>query len=353
MRPSSTVTILPIDDKEGITMLFDSSLVGLHAPELTSDGPWINSPPLHMRDLRGRVVLIDFWTYSCVNCLRTLPYVKSWHEKYAGKGLTIIGVHTPEFGFEKDSRNVERFVAENSIRYPVVLDNDYHIWNAYANHYWPRKLLIDANGIIRYDHAGEGAYAQTEDAIQALLRAMHPGLPLPKVEETAEERRRGICFPTTPELYCGYFRGRLGNTSGYVRDRVNEYTDPGAYRDGKIYLRGAWQAESELVRHTRTTAAPEDYVAVPYHAFEVNAVMQPTAGRPIRVYVTRDGAPIPVDAMGADLVRSDGATYVEVSEPRMYNLIEDPHLGSHLLRLSTDAEGLEIYAFTFGGCASA
>ena len=327
--------------------------VGLHAPDLDGGEVWLNSAPLRLRDLRGRrVALLDFWTYTCVNCLRTIPYLKAWHQRYADAGLVVVGVHTPEFDFEADPRRVVEFVQEHGIRYPVVLDNRRTIWSAYANRYWPRTYLIDARGIIRYDHIGEGGYAETERTIQALLRELRPDVQLPPVASPEDADLFKVCYPTTPELYAGFYRGRLGNPGGYVEDRVAWYDDPGERQEGTLYLHGLWEATADYVRHARATGEPEDYLALHYQGLEVNAVLRSLHDTQLHVVVTRDGAPLPRASAGLDVAYEQGTSFVAVDEPRMYNLVRDAAPGRHELRLSAAASDLAVYALTFGGCPS-
>ena len=326
-------------------------LTGLRAPDFSGGGPWINSEPLSLKGLRGKIVLVDFWTYSCVNCLRTLPYIKEWHRKYSSKGLVIVGVHTPEFDFEKNVENVRDFVSKNDLEYPIVIDNNRAIWDAYANRYWPRKLLVDANGYIRYDHIGEGSYVETEGTIHGLLKEVDADAVLPKVETVEHEHRLGTrCYRITPELYCGYARGAIGNPDGYATGVVEEYKDPGQHVDGRIYLQGEWEAESQYVRHARKTSRPEDYLAIMYHALEVNAVLKPGAGKEVKVYLTRNGKSLDKRIAGEDVVFENGKSVVTVTEPRMYRLTRDTEFGSHDLKLATTSDQLEVFAFTFGGC---
>lgn len=183
----------------------------VHAPEFPPNVTWLQGGPLRMADLRGKPVLIDFWDYTCVNCLRTLPYVKEWHRRYGPLGLTVIGVHAPEFSFARDGGNVARAVREQGITYPVVLDNEYAIWQAYANRYWPAKYLIDGQGYLRGYHHGEGAYREIEEALQALLRESFPEILLPGVMDPVrdDDRVGAVCYRVTPELYLGYARGPL------------------------------------------------------------------------------------------------------------------------------------------------
>jgi thiol-disulfide isomerase/thioredoxin len=183
----------------------------VRAPEIGR--VWLNSPPLSFRQLRGRVVLVDFWDYTCVNCIRTLPYVKAWHERYKDVGLTVIGVHTPEFTFAQYEANVERGVREFGLTYPIVIDSNFEIWKAFANRCWPSKYLLDKEGYLRFAHPGEGAYRECEEVIQELLREIDPAvlLPEPVAAVRPEDMLGAVCYPASPELYLGHRRGRIGN----------------------------------------------------------------------------------------------------------------------------------------------
>ena len=201
----------------------------VHAPEFPPDVTWLQGGPLTMAGLRGKIVLIDFWDYTCVNCLRTLPYVKEWWRRYASLGLQVIGVHAPEFSFAREGGNVLREVREQGIQYPVVLDNEYAIWQAYANRYWPAKYLVDGNGYLRYYHFGEGGYGETESAIQQLLREQFAEILLPGLMEPVreEDRAGAVCYRVTPELYLGYQRGAIGNVGDLDAGRVGDVSRPG------------------------------------------------------------------------------------------------------------------------------
>jgi thiol-disulfide isomerase/thioredoxin len=333
-----------------------SAREGPRAPEFPAGLKWWNSPPLTVSGLKGKVLLVDFWEYTCVNCIRTLPYLKAWHERYAGKGLVIVGVHAPEFAFAKEEANVARAVKQFDLKYPVVNDRDYQVWNLYSNRYWPAKYLFDAKGVLRYNHFGEGSYGDIEQQIQKLLREAKPSVSLPKIMEPVrgEDRPGAVCYPVTPELYVGYQRGQIGNPEGYRPDRAVTFKDPGAYQDGLIYAHGAWNNEAESLRHARTTPAAEDYVAIRYHALEVNSVMKPEGGKPLTVIVTQNGAPVRPGDKGTD-IRYDGQgrSYVLVNEPRMYQLIRNGAFGTYDLKLACAGEGLGVYSFTFVSCETA
>ncbi len=325
----------------------------IRAPELEGADTWFNSEPLSIKDLRGKVVLVDFWTYTCVNCLRTLPFVKEWYERYKDKGLVVIGVHTPEFRFEKEPANVERFIKNAGIEYPVVTDNYNQIWNRFATKYWPSKYLIDADGYIRYSHFGEGAYASTEEMIQQLIKDINPALELGPISELAVKEETGkVCYPTTPETYTGYARGALGNLDKKY-DRVFEFEDTETHYEGRYYLNGAFEIEPGFVRHARRTETPgEDYFSLYFKSFEVNVVMKAAVDEEFLVYLELDDRPIDKSIKGNDVEYDfEGRSYVKVTEPRMFNLIQNTNLLTHKLKLMSVSDQLEIYAFTFGACA--
>ena len=248
--------------------------VGNRAPEFQGIVNWINSEPLTMEQLRGKVVLVDFWTYTCVNCIRTLPYLKEWHAKYADNGLVIVGVHAPEFEFEKLTHNVVNSANSFGLDYAIAQDNDFVTWKNYSNRFWPAKYLIDGDGVVRYSHFGEGAYRETEEQIRLLLEhsgadlsSMLPSLSFaPQPDRAARARDPGKRL--TREIYGGYRR----NTSRggvYVAqneyyqgpERVVNYSDPGGYENHQIYLQGPWFNGLEELRHARETADYEDYIA--------------------------------------------------------------------------------------------
>ncbi len=327
-------------------------LLGQKAPEVAGVA-WINSAPLKIKDLRGKVVLVDFWEYTCINCLNTLPYVKEWHKHYAKDELVIIGVHTPEFEFGKDFNNVKAAVERLGIEYPVVLDNDYQTWNNFQNMYWPRKFLIDKNGQIRYDHIGEGNYADTEKEIQELLLEINPSLKFPPLMELVHDfdKPGAVCYPVTPELYIGFYRGRLGNKENYKAHEVVDFKDPGNHADGNVYINGKWYNDGENLRHAEKTSHFNDYIAIKYHALEVNLVIKPSNGGTFKVYVLQDEKPLAPEDRGEDVkVDENGKTYLIVEKPRMYQIVRNKKFGSHELKLSSDSDEFAAYAFTFTSC---
>lgn len=336
----------------------------VHAPDF-APGDWLNTAhPLSLNRLRDQTVLVDFWDYTCVNCLRTLPYLTKWYERYEPYGLVIVGVHSPEFRFARSRAQVETALAEYDIRYPVLLDNDYRTWDRFANRAWPTKHLIDTAGYIRYRVQGEGYYAQTERAIQAALRLHNPDATFPQVMDVIrpEDEQGAVCFPTTPELYAGYQRGSLGNQQGYAGNSPAVYElPPAALREEPFfYASGIWRAGPESFAF----AGQEDgRILLPYHAAGVNAVLSPSADpvevalnlRPAsvepRVEVYQDGQPLTPDNAGEDILYDDGGvSYVLVDRPRMVELVRSAEFGRHELELIFRANGLALYSFTFVSC---
>lgn len=327
-----------------IALLGESTTVGV-APELVGLQGWVSSEPLTLAGLRGRVVLIDFWTYSCINCLRTLPYLNAWYERYRSDGLVIIGVHSPEFAFESDPARVERAVRRLQIKYPVAIDSDKRTWRAYANQYWPHKYLIDRGGNIRFEQIGEGGYEETERHIRELLaeggRTVDPrGVDVEA--EPVDPQSIG-----TPEVYCGSHFGQfLGNPLGLRGMGTATYEMPSTLEPNLFYLAGRWRIGDEAVT---SEAIGEHRIAIRYDARAVNWVAG-APGREVEVVVLRDGRPLSDDAMGADVERRpDGRTVVRVSEERLYRLINDRQgYGPHTMTLVIDQRGVESYTLTFG-----
>ncbi len=312
--------------------------IGTKAPEFPSNLEWFNTKPLTMKALRGKVVMIDFWTYSCVNCIRTLPHIKKWNDTYSEKGLVIIGVHTPEFAFEGQGVNVKNAVGELGLKYPVVMDSDYLVWNLYANHWWPRKLLVSHEGKIVYDHIGEGGYAETEQAIQDALRAAGAKR-LPKIS-ASEAGSGAVCHPLTQETYLGYERGRYANRNVEARHLVKYKRVKG--RDDMPSLEGMWNVNKEFA------ASGGGALHMPYMAGEVNLVMDPNGHERRTVILEKNGKPILHTEAGDDVSFEDGQSVVYVDVPRMYKLISAKQYQEGVLTLRAP-EGVQVYAFTFGG----
>ena len=343
------------------------------APELQQTGEWINSEPFTLTGMHeeGKVVLIDFWTYTCINCIRTLPYVRVWHEKYADHGLVILGVHTPEFKFEEVYDNVVEAAGKFTLEYPIVQDNDFGTWRAFNNRYWPAKYLIDHNGKIRYSHFGEGKYEETELKIREILTEAGYDVsdittdtdPGPPVASAAMEATSASEGPTR-ELYAGYERnyGTLmsGGVPPYVLheeyyeapDMEVMYEDPGEHRNHFLYLNGLWLNTAESIVHARETMDLEDYIALKFMGTSVNAVMTPGEAIPYDVVIYLDDGPIPEERAGRDIMYGpDGSSYIEVDESRMYFLVDQPAFASGELRLASNSPEFSLFAFTFGSYA--
>lgn len=340
------------------------------APELDKTGGWINSDPFTLAQMQeeGKVVLVDFWTYTCINCIRTLPYVKSWHDKYAERGLVILGVHTPEFEFEKLYENVVEASGEFGLEYPIVQDNDFGTWRAFNNRYWPAKYLIDHNGKIRYYHFGEGKYDETEMKIREVLEDAGYDLggvsasAAPHSEIAEDAMASDVADGPTRELYAGFERniGALSSMTvpPYVAhveyydapDSEILYQDPGEHRNHFLYLNGLWTNGVESLTHARETADYEDYMALKFFGTSANAVMSPGAdgsGYEVRVYL--DGVPVPPESAGGDIAYdADGNSYVAVDASRMYYLIDKDAFGGGELRLASNSADFSVFAFTFG-----
>lgn len=335
------------------------------AAELAGISAWINSDPLTLQQLRGRVVLIDFWTYTCVNCIRTFPYLKLWHSRYADDGLVILGIHTPEFEFEKDYDNVRQATVDNGILWPVAQDNDFATWGAYNNRYWPAKYLIDRDGVVRYTHFGEGKYAETEEQIRELLTDagadLSDDLELPTdqlLDPSFVNRADAI---VTPELYAGYQRNvqsLLFGQDPYIIQMdyyqssaaVVEFDAPAALQPHFIYFHGSWAVGPEQITHARATDDYADYIALNYSAKSVNAVLTSAAGDDYRVRVTLDGEYLTAENRGADIqIGDDGESYLLVTEPRLYEIVNSPaYTTGKELRLSSNSADFSLFAFTFG-----
>jgi thiol-disulfide isomerase/thioredoxin len=304
-------------------------------PELAGITEWLNSAPLTMAGLRGRVVLVDFWTYSCVNCRRTFPFLRALHETYSDRGLTIVGVHAPEFDFEKSPDNVERAVRDLDVTWPVAEDPDHATWDAFRNDYWPAKYLVDRHGLIRLVHVGEGDEAEVEDAVRGLLA--DGGDPGPARAGARHEPATGR---QTPELYLGYSRGLLV-PDGKAQDRAD---GPGG-RDA-VRLNGRFTGAREWL----SAAAPGAAVTVDYTARDVYAVLAPPAGTvaPQRIEVRWNDAPVPADRRGRDVVAESGRTYVDVKADDLYHLLTGPSPGDARVTLVATQEGVRFFTFTFG-----
>lgn len=310
---------------------------GPPAPELIPGGKWFNSEPLTIKDLKGKVVIVDFWTYSCINCQRTFPYLKTWTAKYADKGLVIIGVHSPEFEFEKSEKNLEKAIKDFGITYPVMQDNDFATWKAYKNRYWPAKYILDKDGQIRYTHFGEGAYDETEKVIQELLAETGSDVSGTEISNPVYDN-----YAKTPELYFGYGRmDGLRSPERVVTNGSGIYTAPDEIPANKFAFTGGWDVMQEY-----SSPARRSELILNFESKEVFLVMRPrdgvTPGK-VRVYLD-DKLVSETGSEGESVINSE----VTVDADTLYKLIKLPEPGKHILRLEFLDANTEIYAFTFG-----
>lgn len=304
---------------------------GVKAPEIIPGGIWFNSDPLTLEQLKGKVVIIDFWTYSCINCQRTLPYLRTWDTKYRDKGLVIIGVHAPEFEFEKSEKNVAQAIKDFDIKYPIVQDNGFATWKTYSNQYWPAKYFIDKEGYVRYTHFGEGAYDESEKIIQELL------------EETgATDVTSEINNPTykvnskTPELYLGYERiEHLASPEQIKRDLISTYSTPTKLENNKVAYSGNWKVVGEYANPQKGST-----LTLNFDSKEVFLVMR-TKGTTSKVKVYLDDK---LQGFGEDNIEG----IVTVDSDTLYKLINLSTPGRHILRLEFEDDNTEVFAFTFG-----
>jgi thiol-disulfide isomerase/thioredoxin len=314
-------------------------------PSLDGAVQWLNSPPLTAETLKGKVVLVDFWTYSCINCLRAIPYVKAWAEKYRDQGLVVIGVHAPEFAFEKNVDNVKKAIGDLKIDYPVAIDNNYAIWRAFDNQYWPAHYFIDAQGRVRHHHFGEGEYDQSERVIQQLLaEAGKTGVAsdVVDVKATGAEAASNESDVKSPETYVGWQRSEnFVGTEGTVNDTAHTYTasTPQLNQWG---LTGNWTVGSELA----VLNDKDGSIYYKFHARDLHLVLGPGAdGKPVRFQVVVDGKP-PGDSHGAD---TDEAGQGTVTSQRLYQLVRaSGPVADHTFEIHFLDPGVQAYAFTFG-----
>ena len=312
---------------------------GPFAPDLTAGGEWFNvsgvpnlSQDAPLASLRGRVVIVDFWTYSCINCQRTIPYLNKWYEKYKDQGLVIIGVHSPEFEFEKNPDNVAQALEDFGIKYPVVQDNDFATWRSYDNRYWPAKYIVDHTGAIRYSHFGEGAYDETERVIQKLLQEAGAE----NVSSDVSNPAAGQNYARTHEKYLGYGRIEGFASPEQIANNVDStYSHPTTLGEDEVSYEGAWNVMSEYA-HPQAGSTLD----INFEAREVYLVMRSKSGSS-RVRVTVDGK---VQAAGASVI--DGI--VTVNKDTLYKLVKLPEAGRHILRLEFLDDDTEVFAFTFG-----
>jgi thiol-disulfide isomerase/thioredoxin len=315
-----------------------------HLPGFDGATGWLNSPPLRSDDVAGRVVLVDFWTYTCINWLRTLGYVRAWHEKYRDQGLVVVGVHTPEFPFERDLDNVRWAAEDMRVEYPIAIDSDYGVWRAFANHYWPAVYLADTEGRIRHHHFGEGGYEECERVIQSLLReAGANDVPddLVSVADEGFEAQADWATLQSPESYLGYQQAQnFAGEPGYDEQRT--YVVPDRLQLNQWALSGDWTIE----RGASVLNQAGGRIAFRFHARDVNLVLgPPSRGVAVSFRVRVDGDP-PGAAHGLDVDEDGRGT---VAKQRLYQLIREPRsITDRTFEITFLAPGVEAYAFTFG-----
>ncbi|WP_233835511.1 cytochrome c biogenesis protein DipZ [Paraburkholderia sp. ZP32-5] len=318
-------------------------------PPLNGAVQWLNSPPLTMQDLKGKVVLIDFWTYSCINCLRSLPYVKAWAQKYKDQGLVVIGVHAPEFAFERNIDNVKKATHDLGVDYPVAIDNNYAIWRSLNNQYWPAHYFVDGKGQIRYHHFGEGDYAESEKVIQQLLAeaghadASKIAIGIDKASAQGVEAAADNADIQSPETYIGYERAEnFASPGGEAQDKVHTYAAPSQPGVNAWGLAGAWKVGAE----SATLEAPSGRIVYRFHARDLHLVLGPGKdGKPVRFRVSVDGA-APGAAHGTDVAADGSGT---VTEQRLYQLVrQSGDIADHTFSIEFLDPGVQAYSFTFG-----
>ncbi len=317
------------------------------APDIVGIAHHLNTTPEQLEEeIKGKVVLYDIWTYSCINCIRTLPYITAWDDKYSDQGLLIVGIHSPEFEFEKDPDNVQMSIDKHGIRYPVVMDNDMETWKAFENRYWPRKYIADHEGYIRYDHIGEGAYQETEKVIQQLLKERADAMGIQDASSSAsslvsiEEFEHSLF--RTPELYFGYKfaqnRNQLGSEEGFRPGKTVSYSEPDKISLHNFYPVGEWKNHGESMELISETGS----IRLLYNAKEVNIVTSGDAS----LTVLLDGEPVPARYAGSDL--PSPSSMLLVSEPNLYNIISSDKSSTHELEISVAGKGFQIFTYTFG-----
>ena len=320
---------------------------GLLSTSLPGATAWVNSQPLTAYQLKGKVVLVDFWTYSCINCLRTLPYIRAWAEKYKDSGLVVIGVHTPEFPFEKDLANVQKAVHDLGITYPVALDNNYAIWSAFHNQYWPAHYFLDVHGKVRYHHFGEGGYGESEQWIQELLKERAGGASLPggivKVQAQGAEAAPDMGDVQSPETYVGYDRAaHFASPGGLKPEETTSYSIPAHMELNEWGLSGKWLDHDQ----SAVLAAAQGKIAFHFHARDLHLVLGPTEdGKPVRFRVMIDGH-APGESHGADTDENGNGV---VTEHRLYQLVRQKGaIEDHVFEIEFLDSGAQAFAFTFG-----
>lgn len=347
----TSITFSTLDEKSETANIQETKALGKidksgfkMAPDLVGITHYLNTTPEELKkQIENKVVLYDIWTYSCINCVRTLPYITAWDDKYEEQGLLVIGIHSPEFEFEKNPENVKMAIEKYGIEYPVVMDNDMETWKAFENRYWPRKYIADHEGYIRYDHIGEGGYQETEKIIQQLLEErdaslgiqMSSSAPLVELEEFEHTMFR------TPELYFGYNfaqnRNQLGSDEGFQPEKIVTYLEPDKIDLHKFYPIGDWKNHEDSMELVSANGS----IKLLYNAKEVNLVTANNA----ELEIFLDGEPLSSEYSGKDITFENELT---VSEPGLYNIISSETSSAHTMEIKIVGKGFQIFTFTFG-----
>lgn len=331
---------------------------GTPAPAFPKDAIWLgtNGKRLKMEELKGKVVLIDFWEYTCINCVRTFSHLKQWYSRYHKDGLEIIGVHKGEFDFASDPRNVKRAYKRFKLPYPAIVDVHDKIWKLYDSNFWPNSFLIDRNGIIREVHHGEGDYGKFEKEIQTLLKQDHPELDFSKYDIPPDKPLFGPgCGEESEEIYVGYERGsrwggEIANKEGFKPEETIDYAPTENRVKRGFFVEGGWINRKDFFESV-TPPKPDDvsYLGITYRGRDVYSVLGRGTERPTTLVVTRDGKPIPKSMRGQDISDdNEGRTVIKIDEPRMYYVITKEDDKSHELKFFPKTDGIRIYSFTFG-----
>jgi len=336
------LAILFIGLEESVLVNQDSGII--KAPNLVGIAHYLNTSSEELtKEMENKVILYDIWTYSCVNCIRTLPFITSWDKKYSDQGLLIIGIHSPEFEFEKDPENVKIAMEKYGITYPVVLDNDMKTWKAFENNYWPRKYIADHDGNLRYDHIGEGGYQETEKVIQQLLdeRAKAMGIENVSGNELVSIKEFEHTLFRTPELYFGYkfaqSRNQLGSDEGFQPGKIVTYTEPNYIELNKFYPIGNWKNHEDSMELTETAGL----IKLSFDAKEVNIVTENSA----QLEIFLDGVSLTKKHAGYDI---SSGNKIMVSNAGMYNIINSETSISHTMDIVVEGKGFQVFTFTFG-----
>jgi thiol-disulfide isomerase/thioredoxin len=320
---------------------------GAAAPDFQGIVDWENSRPLSLSSLRGKVVLVDFWTYSCINCQNTFPYLRRWYQAYKDQGLVIVGVHSPEFEFEKSVANIRQAIKRYDVTWPVAVDSEMATWNAYGNQYWPAEYFIDKAGKVRHSHFGEGEYDKTEKVIRGLLG--EAGHTVGAAGADAGPQPQGA---RTGELYAAAGRGSdiPAEHPGVAFDYHDPGPDPQGHRQNNaIFWNGLWNIGPEYAEHARASSAGQDYTAVDYHATTV-VMVAANAGAPVKTYVTLDGKEVPKADAGPDIkYDAAGHSFVQVDRSDLYTLLKHASFQEHTVVVSPTGAGFRLFTFDFNG----